>query len=173
MTLNYRLTFTFLLILGISLAQPNKLITNKDNYDWMFGASWMMLDDDGEATNVLNFSEYHTAPYPSRLFVDKYIYNGWSVEGSICFQKYDNLKRVNDAIGLTGSLIGLDVHSKYSFYKFLGKSWIDPYLIAGGGVSSRQLNDGNITKPFVVNANLGGGLNFLINLLLYPYILGL
>ncbi len=158
----HRLIFIFLIVSGISLAQPNKMITNKDSYNWMFGASWMMLDDDGIETNTFNFSEYHSAPFPSRFLVDKYIYNGWSVEGSICFQKYDSLKYVNDSLGITGSLFGFDVNSKYSFYKLLDVNWVDPYIFAGGGITSRQLDDRNTAKPMSINANIGGGVNFWV-----------
>lgn len=163
MNFNFRFTLMFLIIYGALIAQPNKMITNKDNYNWMFGASWMMLDDDGAETNPFNFSEYHSAVYPSRFFADKYIYNGWSVEGSLCFQKYDNGKLVNDSIGIDGSLFAFDVHSKYSFYKLLGSSWIDPYLFAGGGITSRQSDERNTAKTMSINANIGGGLNFWVS----------
>ena len=163
MNFNFRFTLMFLIIYAALIAQPNKMITNKDNYNWMFGASWMMLDDDGTETNPFNFSQYHTAPYPSRIFVDKYLYNGWSIEGSLSFQKYDDSKLVNDSIGIKGSLFGLDVHSKYSFYKFLGSSWIDPYVIAGGGITSRITDERNTAKAMSINANIGGGINFWVS----------
>lgn len=163
MSLNNRLTLLFLVLNMISIAQPNKIITNKDNYNWMFGASWMMLDDDGAETNPFNFSQYHSAPYPSRFFVDKYLYNGWSVEGSICFQSYDSTKYVNDSLRINGSLFGIDVHSKYSFYKLLGRSWVDPYVLVGGGVTNRQLEDRNTAKAMSISANIGGGINFWVS----------
>jgi hypothetical protein len=163
MSLNNRLTLLFLVLNMISIAQPNKIITNKDNYNWMFGASWMMLDDDGAETNPFNFSQYHSAPYPSRFFVDKYLYNGWSVEGSICFQSYDSTKYVNDSLRINGSLFGFDVHSKYSFYKLLGRSWVDPYVLVGGGVTNRQLEDRNTAKAMSISANIGGGINFWVS----------
>lgn len=163
MTLNFRITLLFMVILGTSIAQPDKMITNKDNYNWMFGASWMMLDDDGAGTNFFNFSEFHTAPYPTRAFVDKYLYNGWSIEGSICFQSYDNTKLVNDSMGVGGNLFALDIHSKYSFYKLAGRGWIDPYIFAGGGFTGRIVEDGNTAKPFSLNANIGGGVNLWVS----------
>ena len=163
MSLINRLTLFFLVLNMISIAQPNKIITNKDTYNWMFGASWMMLDDDGAETNPFNFSQYHSAPYPSRFFVDKYLYNGWSVEGSICFQSYDSTKYVNDSLRINGSLFGIDVHSKYSFYKLLGRSWIDPYVLVGGGVTNRQLEDRNTAKAMSISANIGGGINFWVS----------
>ena len=163
MSLINLLTLLFLVLNMISIAQPNKIITNKDNYNWMFGASWMMLDDDGAETNPFNFSQYHSAPYPSRFFVDKYLYNGWSVEGSICFQSYDSTKYVNDSLRINGSLFGFDVHSKYSFYKLLGRSWVDPYVLVGGGVTNRQLEDRNTAKAMSISANIGGGINFWVS----------
>lgn len=162
MTFINRLIFIFLLVHGISFAQPNKMITNKDNYNWLFGASWIMLDDDGIETNPFNFSQYHSTPFPSRFFVDKYIYNGWSVEGSICYQKYDSLKYVNDSLRVNGNLFGFDLHSKYSFYKLVGRSWIDPYIFVGGGITTRQLDDLNTAKALSINANIGGGINLWV-----------
>jgi len=163
MKITYRYTFIFLLLSNIVLAQPNKSITNKDNYNWMFGVSWMMLDDDGVETSPFNFSQYHSSVYPTRIFLDKYIYNGWSMEGSISFQNYDSTKYVNDSLRVNGNLFGFDVHSKYSFYKFLGKSWVDPYVFAGGGITSRQLDNQNTAKAMSVNANIGAGINLWVS----------
>jgi hypothetical protein len=163
MKITYHYTFIFLLLSNIVLAQPNKSITNKDNYNWMFGVSWMMLDDDGVETSPFNFSQYHSSVYPTRIFLDKYIYNGWSMEGSISFQNYDSTKYVNDSLRVNGNLFGFDVHSKYSFYKFLGKSWVDPYVFAGGGITSRQLDNQNTAKAMSVNANIGAGINLWVS----------
>jgi hypothetical protein len=151
-----------MLLNSLLFAQPNKMITNKDNYNWMLGASWMILDDDGVQANPFNFSEFHSAPYPTRFFLDKYIYNGWSIEGSVCFQKYDSTKYTNDSLRVNGSLFCFDIHSKYSFYKVLGRSWIDPYIIAGAGITTRQKDDQNTAKPMSINANIGGGINFWV-----------
>jgi hypothetical protein len=160
----FRFSFTLIALQSFLLfAQPNKFMTNKDSYNWMAGASWLLLDDDGNGTNPFNFSDYHSAVYPTRAFFDKYIYDGWSVEGSVSFQKYDNTKLVNDSLGIDGKLFAFDVHSKYSFYKFLGKSWIDPYIIAGGGITTRDLDSRNTAKAMSINANIGGGINFWVS----------
>jgi hypothetical protein len=163
MSFYFRILLTILLIDNCLVAQPNKILTNKDDYNWMLGGSWLLLDDDGNASKPFNFAEYHFSPFPTRILVDKYLYNGWSIEGSIFYQKYDKTKLVNDSIGVGGSMFGLDVHSKYSFYKFLGKGWIDPYLIAGGGITSRILDDRNTAKSFSLNGNFGGGINFWVS----------
>jgi hypothetical protein len=74
--------------MGTSIAQPTKKITNRDNYAWQFGLAWMLTDDDGYELNPFSSSQFHSAPFPTRIFVDKYIYDGWSVDGGIGFQKY-------------------------------------------------------------------------------------
>ena len=42
------LCLSLILVISIS-AQPEKAISNKDTYNWMFGASWILTDDDGES----------------------------------------------------------------------------------------------------------------------------
>jgi hypothetical protein len=44
--------FVFLAQAGISLAQPDKMITNRDNYFWQFGIAWTASDDDGQELNT-------------------------------------------------------------------------------------------------------------------------
>jgi hypothetical protein len=73
----------FILCFHLQLwAQPSKIINNSDSYNAMFGASWVILDDDGIGTNPFNFGQYHSLLYPTRAFFDKYLYQGWSVEGA-------------------------------------------------------------------------------------------
>ncbi|MFM8962256.1 MAG: hypothetical protein ACKOGD_00250, partial [Sphingomonadales bacterium] len=73
---------SILLIAGsISFAQPDKMITNRDNYFWKFGIAWTTTDDDGQELNPVPIDQLHGLPFPSRLYADRYIYNGWSVEG--------------------------------------------------------------------------------------------
>lgn len=160
MPLIIRLTLLFTLVNCHLMAQPGKMITNRDNYNFMLGASWILLDDDGVETNPINFSQYHSLPFPTRFFIDKYLYNGWSVEGSISYQKYDSTKYTNDSLGINGNLFSLDGHSKYSFYKLLGRKWIDPYVLAGAGITTRQLDERNTAKGFSISANVGAGVNF-------------
>ena len=38
-----------LMLVSTVFAQPEKAISNKDTYNWMFGASWTLTDDDGDA----------------------------------------------------------------------------------------------------------------------------
>ena len=80
----------------------------------------MLTDDDGYEINPFSSSQFQSALFPTRIFVDKYIYNGWSVDGGIGFQKYDPSKLVNDSLGITGSMISADFSLKYSFYKYIG-----------------------------------------------------
>ena len=158
-----RLIIIFGFYTSYVVAQPTKMITHKDNYNWMFGASWMMLDDDGDKSNLFNFTDYHSAVFPTRVFIDKFIFNSWSMEGSFCFQKYDSMKLVNDSARVNGNLFGFDVHSKQSFFKLLGRGWIDPYVFAGGGLTTRTLDIRNSAKSFSIHANVGGGINFWVS----------
>jgi hypothetical protein len=160
MPLIKRLTFLFILVNFHILAQPGKMVNNKENYNFMLGASWILLDDDGIETNPINFSQYHSVPFPTRFFIDKYLYNGWSVEGSISYQKYDSTKYTNDSLGINGNLFSLDGHSKYSFYKLLGRKLIDPYVLAGAGITTRKLDERNTAKGLSISANVGVGVNF-------------
>ena len=63
-------TFLFLMFAIINVqAQPTKSITNKDSYSWMFGLSWVLTDDDGEAYNpFLIQMTYHFSKYRGLLF---------------------------------------------------------------------------------------------------------
>lgn len=79
LTLLFSLIFVFMQV--TALAQPDKMITNRDNYFWQFGLAWTTTDDDGQELNPMPFDQLHGLPFPSRLYVDRYIYNGWSAEG--------------------------------------------------------------------------------------------
>lgn len=159
-----RLSILVLFFQGFyTFAQPNKMITNKDNYNWMFGASWMLLDDDGIETNPFNFDQYHSAVFPTRFFADKYIYNGWSFQAGLGFQKYDSTRIVNDSIGINGRLIAIDADLKYSFYKTLGRNLIDPYIFVGGGITTREIEARNTAKAMSVNGNVGAGVNLWVS----------
>lgn len=156
-------TISFLLFLCFyrnSIAQPTKKITNQDNYAWQFGASWLLTDDDGYELNPFSSSKLHSAPYPTRIFIDKYIYNGWSADGALGFQKYDPTKLVNDSIGITGSMISTDFALKYSFYKQLGRGIVDPYVGAGIGATLRTSDKRNTAKTLSPTCNFTVGCTF-------------
>jgi len=145
------------------LAQPSKIINNKDSYNIMFGASWVILDDDGLGTNPFNFGQYHSLLYPTRAFFDKYIYQGWSVEGAGAFSKYNPEKLVNDSLNITGSLFSFDANIKYSAYKLLGSGLIDPYLGFGLGATVRTLDPRNTAKAFSPTMNVTLGVNLWVS----------
>jgi hypothetical protein len=145
---------------GLSFAQPTKKLTNSDNYAWQFGAGWMLTDDDGYELNPLSSSKFQSTPFPTRVFVDKYIYNGWSAEGVMAYQKYDPTKMVNDSMGITGSMFSTDFALKYSFYKQLGRGIADPYVGAGLGVTLRTSDERNTAQPVSPTCNFSLGCTF-------------
>ena len=72
-----------LLISCNAFCQPEKSISNKDTYSWMFAASWILTDDDGASYNPFLIENLHSQVFPSRLTIDKYIYNELSKYGDI------------------------------------------------------------------------------------------
>ncbi|MEN9303428.1 MAG: hypothetical protein RL264_1857 [Bacteroidota bacterium] len=156
------LLFVFLFTFGVStlIAQPTKSLTNQDSYNIMFGASWSFIDDDGQALQPFNVSQYIGSYYPTRFFFDKYIYNGWSAEMAFSFNKYNPQKFVNDSIGVEGSMVAIDLQMKYSFYKLLGSGFFDPYIGMGLGLTTRTPSPLNTAKSLSPTLNLTVGSNF-------------
>jgi len=141
-------------------AQPDKMITNRDNYFWQFGVAWTTTDDDGKELNPAPFDQLHGLPFPSRLYVDRYIYNGWSAEAVLGAQTYKSDRMLNDSIGVNGFIGYFDAALKYSFYKQLGRGAIDPYLGAGLGVSLRSSDPKQSAPMLSPTVNLSAGCTF-------------
>ncbi len=150
-----------LLISSKAFCQPEKSISNKDTYSWMFGASWLLTDDDGESFNPFLIETLHSQIFPSRLTIDKYIYNSWSAECVLSYMQYDPNKLTNGIREISGSMFSMDFHGKYSFYKLLKSGVIDPYVVSGLGISSRSNND-EASRPLSATFNFGLGLNIWI-----------
>ncbi|MEY4486901.1 MAG: hypothetical protein RL440_1437 [Bacteroidota bacterium] len=153
----------FVLIQVTALAQPDKMITNRDNYFWQFGLAWTTTDDDGQELNPMPFDQLHGLPFPSRLYVDRYIYNGWSAEAVLGAQTYKPEKTVNDSIGVNGFIGYFDAALKYSFYKQLGRGAIDPYLGAGLGFSLRSADPKQSAPLLSPTINLSAGCTFWLS----------
>ena len=83
-------------------AQPAAIRNNRDYYHWMFGVGWNFVDDDGyDFSNFFDVkNSWHSVAFPSRFTADKYFYNGWSFEGALAFNSYDETKLVNRTIHL-------------------------------------------------------------------------
>ena len=143
-------------------AQPTKSVTNKDSYNWLFGLSWVMTDDDGQAFNPFLVQNLHTHFFPSQVTVDKYFYNGWSGEAALTYSVYNPQKTTNGETDIEGSMFSMDFHSKYSLYKLLKHGAIDPFFIGGLGISTRSYQNDNI-RPVSLTLNIGGGINFWIS----------
>ena len=155
-------TYFFLMFAFLNVqAQPTELITNKGRYNWVFGLSWVLTDDDGEASNPFLVENLHTHFYPSKITVEKYIDNGWSTEAVLTYSSYNDEKITNDQENISGSLSSIDFHWKYLFYKLLNSGDIDPYIASGIGISARNNNDENV-QWLTSNLNIGLALNFWI-----------
>lgn len=144
-------------------AQPDKLITNRDNYFWQFGVAWTTTDDDGQELNPIPADQLHGLPFPSRLYIDRYIYNGWSAEAVLGAQTYRPERKVNDSLGVNGGIAYFDVALKYSFYKQLGRGAIDPYLGTGLGFSLRSSDPKQSAPLLSPTFNLSGGCTFWLS----------
>jgi len=153
----------FVLIQASVLAQPDKMITNRDNYFWQFGLAWTTTDDDGKELNPMPIDQLHGLPFPSRLYVDRYIYNGWSAEAVLGAQTYKPERKVNDSIGVDGFIGYFDAALKYSFYKQLGRGTLDPYLGAGLGFSLRSADPKQSAPLLSPTLNLSAGCTFWLS----------
>ena len=125
----------------------------------MFGASWILTDDDGESFNPFLVENLHGHLFPTQLIIDKYIYNGWSAECALTYSKYNPEKITNGSTDISGSMFSMDFNGKYSLYKLLNSGVIDPYMISGLGISLRNNND-TIARALSPTFNFGLGLNF-------------
>jgi len=156
-------SLVFILMQASVFAQPDKMITNRDNYFWQFGLAWTTTDDDGQELNPMPIDQLHGLPFPSRLYVDRFIYNGWSAEAVLGAQTYQADRMVNDSIGVTGFIGYFDAALKYSFYKQLGRGAIDPYLGSGIGFSLRSADPKQSAPLLTPTVNLSAGCTFWLS----------
>ncbi|MEY3074515.1 MAG: hypothetical protein RJB25_151 [Bacteroidota bacterium] len=161
--LSFLFSFVFILMQASVFAQPDKMITNRDNYFWQFGLAWTTTDDDGQELNPMPINQLHGLPFPSRLYVDRFIYNGWSAEAVLGAQTYQADRMVNDSIGVTGFIGYFDAALKYSFYKQLGRGAIDPYLGSGLGFSLRSADPKQSAPLLTPTVNLSAGCTFWLS----------
>jgi OmpA-OmpF porin, OOP family len=159
--------FGFLLFICILhsssvLAQFSGHVMKDQPYKWMFGLHWSIVDDDGDAFGkLLNAgSSWNLRPYPTKLTVDRYLKQGWSLETALTYGQYMPKNIINGQVGLSGIMGAVDIHGKYSFSRLYAPSakWIEPYIIFGGGYTIRTVS----TPAQTPTANIGGGLNFWI-----------
>ena len=153
--------FVFLLLVSATqlFAQPIKKATEGNTYKWMFGIGWNAMDDDGDAGAFYSPKNWQYNVYPSRIFADRYLYNGWSCELATAFNQYNADRLVNGQLGMTGLFLATDANLKYSFYKLLKSGTIDPYVSAGLGLSFRAKND-TLVPPTTPTLNIAAGCNF-------------
>lgn len=142
-------------------AQPAAQYRKRDPYKWMFGVSWNAIDDNGSAYTYLFDVEgsWNYEYFPTRIFIDKYIYKSWSFEGSAAFNRYTPSKLINDTTGLNGIFVCGDLNMKYSFNRYMKQmKWFDPYISAGVGVTYRDTRQFPVTPT--VNVNIGANFWF-------------
>lgn len=137
-------------------AQPY-VLRNQKPYSWMIGVSWTAVDDDGrglcQAFDVAEVWNYEY--FPTRIFVDKYLKHGLSVEFSAAYVTYRAGKLINDSINRSGIFLSMDLNCKYSFYPLISQKWLDPYVSLGVGNTQRT----GIPQVSTITANIGLGVN--------------
>jgi hypothetical protein len=144
--------FSLLFNSFISFAQPAQLDRNKDSYNWMIGASWNLVSPMNDFSNIKGYQ------FPTRFFLDRHYYNGWSWEGAMAFGKFDTIAVRPDSMTANTSFFSLDANIRYSFQKMLYPSQsIDPYISYGLGLTNRSIFGTS------VNANVAVGLNLWVS----------
>lgn len=134
---------------GICLAQPAQIDKNKDSYNWMLGASWNLVSPMNDLSLIKGLQ------YPSRFFVDKHYYGGWSWEGALAFGKFDTISVRPDSIASSTSFFSLDANVRYSFQKMMYPSQsIDPYFSYGLGLTNRSIYGTHVNGNIAVGLNL-------------------
>lgn len=124
-------------------------------YTWMIGLGWSIVDNDGRShSHILDVKgAWLMHPYPSHLFVDRYLKQGFSLELAASFNQFNGKKMVNQAYP-TGMMFSADLTTRYSFYKFLQPMrWFDPYI--GIGVGATSINTGASSLYFTGNGVVG------------------
>jgi hypothetical protein len=156
-------TIVLLFAVNFSLAQPSSINRKKNPYRFMFGLSWSVIDDDGNAFgNLFDYQDsWNYLPFPTRLSLDKYVRKGWSLEGMVAYNTYTTSKIINNTTGVSGIFVSGDFHMKYSFNRFMPSAvkWFDPYFSGGLGLTYRSVRETALNP----NINLGFGMNFWLN----------
>ena len=101
--------------------------------------------------------------FPSKLTVDRYFDNGWSIEGATAYNRYKAGKQINNQTDVSSIFLSFDVVAKKSFYMnyYPSAKWIDPYISMGVGYTYRS-TDANVFSH-APSLNVGPGLNFWIS----------
>ena len=146
-------------------AQPYKTIEKFKPYKWMVGIHWNAVEDDGKPLGgIFNFVNSWNMPFfPSKLTVDRYFDNGWSIEGAAAYNRYKAGKQINNQTDVSSIFLSFDVVAKKSFYMnyYPSAKWIDPYISMGVGYTYRS-TDANVFSH-APSLNVGPGLNFWIS----------
>ena len=156
-------TLTIFFCSTVLFAQPWKTVKIFKPYKWMIGVNWSAIDDNGHPIErIFDLgSSWNIAPFPSKIFVDRYFRYGWSAEISATYGILKSNRIINDTIGIRSDLYNIDISGKYSFYNAYAPRhrWIDPFFTFGGGYTYRPSAN---TAQHAPTVNLGFGLNFWI-----------
>jgi hypothetical protein len=106
----------------------------------MVGVGINGVDDSGtEMREPLNIKKnWNIMPIPSKLFVERHIYKGFSAQLGGSFNKYREGKLVNSKENKTEQLFyAIDATVKFDLNYLFGQTqWFDPYIGAGYGHTS-------------------------------------
>jgi hypothetical protein len=142
-----------------AVAQPYKTVKPYKPYKWMFGLHWSAIEDDGNTFGGIFdvMGSWNIRPFPTSLTVDRYFVYGWSAELALNYGQYNGNRLVNGVQDVSGINLSSDLHAKYSLYNLYAPSarWIDPYIVVGPGFTYRT----GTADPYVMTANVGGGVN--------------
>lgn len=134
---------------------------------WVVGVHWNVVEDDGRPfKKIFDANRAWSIPgYPSRLTVEKYLKDGWSVEASLTYNRYRTGKLINgnDNFGGDQTFFCFDALGKYDFNKlynindalFNGQQILQPYGTFGLSYTYRAFG----TFKHAPNLDLGLGLN--------------
>ncbi|MBK0404112.1 outer membrane beta-barrel protein [Adhaeribacter sp. BT258] len=152
--------------MGNALAQRGKV-----NYEvrrfWIVGLGINGVDDSGtELREPLRIgNNWNIMPVPSKLFVEKHIYKGLSVQLNGSYNKYKAGKQVNLEVNKTTQLFyAVDATAKFDLnYLFGPTKWFDPYVGGGYGFTSLgPKKDFSSLKKDIWYNHLGFGANMWV-----------
>jgi hypothetical protein len=121
----------------------------KDPYMNIYGVSWSIINDQEDSLAYLFDVKrcWNGFILPSRFSFDHYLGYGWSIEGSLSYNKYKPGKLVNDTATVGGSCLALDANMHFNLNQFSRGQTFDPFLVGGLGFTYRTKKPPGAEKP--------------------------